>query len=210
MDVYLSPSCMIDYYTFYVQGLYDLFGGKSVRFSAAKFPLFKHGYMTLVFEDSASSHAFKVIIDAFDKPSYANNIGWCDVYAKVNVDPENIPEEHAAKILPIGPSFSTKVWTTAQALVYAGANFFRTRGRINQRRRFLAAYLRPGRYRLPESAYQPEASSRDSIFFAGTLWDNADLTNQRRAAFIETCRSIPSLHFEGGFAPPYSKRKQVR
>jgi glycosyltransferase involved in cell wall biosynthesis len=54
---------------------------------------------------------------------------------------------------------------------------------------------------LAEAAYTPDTSNPNYIFFLSSIWAREMQCNQYRAHFIEVCRSLDDLQFEGGFAP---------
>jgi glycosyltransferase involved in cell wall biosynthesis len=134
---------------------------------------------------------------------------WCDVYAKVNVDP-NIQLEDHRKLLPIGPSCAIKNYGLSETLI----NMTRTTVMITSayddlRKRFgkywprehLANHWRQYKHRLPLSVYHPGQSQRDYVFFVGSVWKREAQTNSYRALFMDLCPRTPGLKFEGGFPP---------
>jgi glycosyltransferase involved in cell wall biosynthesis len=74
--------------------------------------------------------------------------------------------------------------------------------RIPNCKEYLANYRRQYKYRLPESSYYPTPSNQSGyIFHSSSLWKNDPVTNSNRALFIDVCRSLPEVTFEGGFGP---------
>jgi len=149
-----------------------------------------------------SVHPVKVFIDASDPPSLVQEgVEWGDVYAKINVDYNEIPDTAKHKVLPIGPSFGIKIWNLPQSLLLALVRYLKFGDSIENPREHFAGYYRQWRYRLPESLFIPGRSRNDYIFFAGSLWKREPETNTYRANFIRVCSSLEGIKFEGGFAP---------
>lgn len=187
------------YYSFYLEGLHSVFKKKQITFSVEGFPRFGHHCLALIVEDQPQK---KLYISASDGPGFSQDgLDWCDLYAKINIDPDNLPDQHREKIMPIGPSYGVMVWSWFAALWHSVRNYQRCKSGIQDRRNHFANYWRQVRYRLPIDAYQPAPSQRDYIFFAASLWKQETELNLCRARFIETCRTLPGIAFEGGFAP---------
>ncbi len=88
------------YYSFYIEGLCEIFGTKSLRYDTrGDWPLVPH---SLCFEMDGK----RIYISAEDSSTFnSDGLQWADVYAKVNIDPNVVPEHHQEKVLPIGPKF---------------------------------------------------------------------------------------------------------
>lgn len=213
----VHPSFDALYYSFYIEGLRRYLLDRrrqgahapTWHFSSRGFPELGHHCLALRIEprdDQQPEH--KLYISAGDGPGLnLDALAWCDVYAKVNLDPEQIPETarrdgSAAKLLAIGPSFPVRVWNPVGAAWQALRTVLHGAHRnAASPREHLANYWRQWRYRLPETAYAARPGDPDYVFFTSTLWKKQTHTNELRAAFIRACRSIEGLHFEGGFAP---------
>lgn len=69
----------------------------------------------------------------------------------------------------------------------------------------LGKYKRQYFLRLPLNAYSPHKVETNYIFHVSTLWqsnvwvNNDESVNKLRAMFMDTCKSIKSINFEGGF-----------
>ena len=156
----------------------------------------------------------RVYIDAGDWSRYNEEaLEWCDIYAKVNIDPDSIPREYASKIVAIGPSFGIRLWRPPSALWHAMTTYLlcwlcMDRYIIERPRLHFGGYWRQFRYRLPEHVYKPDVPSSDYIFFASTLWSESEINNYR-ALFIEACQSLAGIQFEGGFVRPRSKTRHI-
>jgi glycosyltransferase involved in cell wall biosynthesis len=193
------------YYSFYIEGLRDVFGARNLRYDTrGDWPLAPH---SLCFEVDGK----RIYLSAGDGPGFnPEGLLWADVYAKVNIDPNALPERHHEKIMPIGPSFGIHNYGLAGTLIrMARTSAMITAAYGDVRKRFLdywprehfANHWRQYKHRLPLSVYQPTPSERDYVFFVGSLWKRETQTNEYRARFMEVCRRTPGLRFEGGFPP---------
>jgi glycosyltransferase involved in cell wall biosynthesis len=193
------------YYSFYIEGLRQIFGRQNLGYYAdSKWPLVPH---SLCFEVDGK----RIYISAEDGSGFNSDaLQWCDVYAKVNIDPNVQPEDHR-KVLPIGPSFAINNDGFSQTLmnmVHTTAMITSSYDNLRQRlgkkywpREHLANHWRQYKHRLPLSVYQPGKSQRDYVFFVGSVWKREAQTNSYRATFMDICRGTPGLRFEGGFPP---------
>jgi glycosyltransferase involved in cell wall biosynthesis len=193
------------YYSFYIEGLCEIFGTKSLHYDTrGDWPLVPH---SLCFEMDGK----RIYISAEDSSTFnPDGLQWADVYAKVNIDPNVAPEHHQQKVLPIGPSFGVKNYGLGKTLTHmARTTIMITSSYDNLRKRFgkywprehVANHWRQFKHRLPLSVYHPAPSQRDYVFFVGSVWKREAQTNEYRALFMDVCRSIPGLRFEGGFPP---------
>jgi glycosyltransferase involved in cell wall biosynthesis len=67
----------------------------------------------------------------------------------------------------------------------------------------LANYRGQCKFRLPVKDFAPGTSLDTYIFFSSTIWneEQAPGTNQRRTLFLDVCKSLKQIDFEGGFSP---------
>lgn len=182
------------YYTYYLQGLFDVFGRQAVRFTLADFPpVYEHGLCVTLLEPQT-----KVFMSASDGMGVNQLLyDWCDVYAKINVPLSSTLE----KILPIGPSFGLRCWSRSSTVVNALKNYAATYRIAKPDLKEHFGHYR-AQYRRPlESAYVPGRARSDYVFYASSLWKKEPLTNKYRAAFVETVQAFSDIEFEGGFAP---------
>ena len=204
--VYIYAGCDVLYGSYYIEGLRQYFGRHSIRFSRKKFPSFKQNTFALLIP--AEQGIKKVLIDYYDSPGIDQaGFDWCDIYAKVNLQAEDF-EDPAwdRKLLAIGPGFGIRIWNAPGTLFSALSNFIRSGKIVRHQKKFFISYLQ--QYRRPTiKTYQKSPSDKQYIFSLNTLWKKSPQTNLLRAMFIRACRQIPSLTFEGGFAP--RKRKDV-
>jgi hypothetical protein len=198
MKIRVYPTFRAEYYSFYLQGLTEVFGAGALHYSCEGFPQLPQHCLALIFE----AQQCKVYIDARDAGTLIDEgLAWCDIYAKINVDPETLSHPQAAKIMPIGPNCGSQLCGPIPAAWHVLRNYLAGRLHLEEPREFFASWRRQYKYRLPESAYTPEPSSPDYVFFSSSIWKEESQCNQYRANFIEACRSFSWLTFEGGFAP---------
>lgn len=64
----------------------------------------------------------KIFVDTGDKNDVSENLHkWCDVYAKINLDPK---DTSLPKILAIGPSFGVQIWNPIITLFLCLKHYF--------------------------------------------------------------------------------------
>ena len=201
----IDPLFNAFYYSFYIEGLREIFGTQNLRYDThVEWPLVPH---SLCFEVEGK----RVYISAEDGSGFNSEaLQWCDVYAKVNIDPNVQPEHHHEKIFPIGPSFGVRNYGLANTLIHmtrtttmVWTSYHNLRKRFGRYwpREHIANHWRQYKHRLPLSVYRPAPSERDYVFFVGSVWKREAQTNEYRALFMDVCRSTPGLRFEGGFPP---------
>lgn len=209
----LYPGFNALYYSFYLEGLRQVFGLRSATWTTRGFPRF--GHHCLAFElEMGAARPLRVYISASDGPGInARGLEWCDVYAKANLasDVDETlggqapPLELRERLLATGPSFPVRIWSPPAAAWWAAVSFARCRGQVERPREHFANYRRQYKYRLPLTAYEetyPLPEPREPyVFSASRLWQRESETNRFRANFIRACRSLPGLSFEGGFIP---------
>lgn len=196
--VYIDPSCDILYSSFYIQGLYEIFGKKNVKFSSHNFKQFQHNNHFLAFILECNLIQYKMIIDFTDVNRINEKaLQWSHIYGKVNLDSSAISSN---KVIPIGPSFGVKLFSLVDTFRYALSNLYNSKSRIKNKRRFLSDYK--NQFIRPKlSDYEYKNSQTDYIFFMSSLWIKELRTNRFRANFIVTCKQNKNIRFEGGFAP---------
>jgi hypothetical protein len=198
MNVFIDPSCDIHYASYYVYGLYALYGKKKVKFSSNYFKDFKHDNHSFAFVMVEGTNVKKIIIDFTDSSLMdATALDWCDVYGKINLEASQL---HLEKVVAIGPSFGIQIFGFTATLWYAISNMLKAYHRIPNKRKFLSDYK--AQWKRPQlSDYKFQASSGSFVFFMASLWKQEPETNRYRAHFIKCCREEQRLTFEGGFAP---------
>ncbi|MDP2452521.1 MULTISPECIES: hypothetical protein [unclassified Kaistella] len=211
-QVYLDPSSNIIYSSYYIKGLYEVFGKNNVTFSSHYFQELDKkneawsydSYMALVIKNRET--LCKIIIDfGDDSPIRENAYRWCDLYAKVNINPEKLPEQFKTKILSISPGFGIKMWTSIEALYHSFFNLLKLRFSPQvSLKNYFRSYLSQIKQLRIEDFTRPttaELPNRDYVFFVSSLWPHPNCitgTNRYRKMYIESCRK-QAIDFEGGF-----------
>lgn len=198
MKVYIDASCDIQYSSYYIYGLYELYGKTNVKFSSKYFKGFKHDNHFFAFVVQDSSGIKKVVVDFTDSSIIDQNaLNWCTIYGKINLEES---QRGIEKVIPIGPSFGIRIFNLVETLWYAFTNLFKSYHRTPKLRKFLSDYK--AQYKRPQfSDYHYKQPKTNYVFFMASLWKQEDQTNRFRAHFIHSCKSITQLTFEGGFAP---------
>lgn len=182
-------------YSPYILGLRSVFGPSRVHYGAGVAPDFE-GRLSFV---TSGPPVRRIVICAEDSADiHMDALRWCDLYAKVNVDPSRVPAESAMKIIPIGPSLGIRIHSLFPTVYHAVRSFD---AHCPNAREHFANYYRQFACRLEERRYVPGKSDKGYVYFSGTIWKNDTATNEARALFIMACKAIPSLRFEGGFRP---------
>lgn len=210
--VYIDPASNIIYSSYYIKGLYELFGRKNVNFSTNYFGgLNKRNdaysydaYMALVMiYDGITS---KVIIDfGDDYPIRENAYQWCDIYAKINYDPKRTASHFKEKIHSIPPSFGIKIWNSFEALSFSISNLIKLKFQLQlPLLSYFRSYLSQFKQLTLENFTVKNSTPHQEdnfVFFVSSLWPHANCitgTNVYRKSFIESCLKN-QVSFEGGF-----------
>jgi hypothetical protein len=198
----IDPACDALYTQYYLQGAIMLSPQLRVIFDGAPFTAFKHtrDYVPMTLENKRGE-VRKIVIDfgdtrTFRKPLYE----WADVYAKVNLT----PEDHKAfeKMLPLGPaSLGIRVHSKWGMPWVALRNFLKARKRIPSAAEFFSSYKASLRRLTYDGYQQPMQSEKDYVHFVSTLWKDDKVANDNRVHFMDAVKRVGGLNFEGGFAP---------
>lgn len=198
MKVFIDPAADIHYASFYVFGLFEVFGKKNVSFSSKYFKKFQHNNHFFAFVIKDKKGIKKIIVDFTDSSALnLEALDWCDVYGKINLA---FDEENHHKIIAIGPSFGIQIFNLFETIHLALTNYVKAKARIKNVRRFFSDYK--SQYLRPKlKDYNDAVSRKNYVFYFSSLWKNEPETNRNRAHFIESCKQNPNVIFEGGFAP---------
>ena len=209
--IYINPRCSILFSSYYILGLYEIYGKENVKFSAKYFKdlhqprsqrSFDH-YMSFILIQNDNRKRF--VVDYDDKHDIdASAHEWCDVYAKINYNKALTLEKYYDKIVPIPPSFGVRIWSKFETLTYFVNNWinsgFRSLVSLSVLYDdYLAQYNRAG-----IGAYTPVSYNSKNghyVFMIGRLWGHQNCiekTNPIRRSFVEACKSL-NVNFEGGF-----------
>lgn len=191
----LHPGFNVLYYGFYIEGLRRVFGVNVFRLSRHKFP--DVGEWQLAFIAGGR----KVVIAAEDSPVFVPALlDWCDIYAKVNIDADALPDEYRNKILSIAPSFGVRIAPVGlffQSVIHSPELWHHPAMLVRRLRQYAGQY----RYRLPLHAHSPAQADDAYLFFIASIWKREqEGANRARAAYIEAVRASGIPH-TAGFAP---------
>ena len=189
------------YHAYYLRGLADTYGFANLHFVCKGFPRFAR--TGLAFE--MINPPLRVYIDAddfdgLDKPA----LQWCDIYGKVNVNPNIISANDRDKVVPLGPSFGIRERKLLRVFPLAQIGTLVYRGGERSTYTLLKRWWWMLNRRLPIRTYKNSTTSQNNyIFLASSVWAPADNCNLYRARFVEVASNKTSIKFEGGFVPPY-------
>lgn len=204
MHILIDPKANVDYTAFYVSGLYDLFGKSNISFSKRPFEaLHPNRGLKFVLVDGRITRRF--VIDWSDDPSVEQiDYNWCDCYGKINFNTNLTPSTYHGKIVSLVPSFGIRLWSPFESAYYGLTNLLKVGRAAGKVKKFLGAYYKQIR-QVPLSDYVPQTVGSSYVYSLNTLWnsnewiDNDATVNRYRANFMNVCRSMPGLQFEGGF-----------
>jgi hypothetical protein len=203
----VHPAFDARYYGRYVAGLGRVLGPSRVRFSARGFPVFGSDCLAVRLMASDGRSERKVYLHSNDHPELDEvGLEWCDAFGKVNLDPSLVPPPARRKVFALGPTFAIRVWGPGAAEARGFANFLLSGRSRPPLRRHMASYRGQYASRFPESDYRPHESDGGYVFFNAALWEREPEANALRARFIDACRAVPGLRFEGGLSPRKSAR----
>ena len=213
--VVIDSLCNPIYSSFYIIGLYELFGEKNVCFSSEPFIGLTKRSLNLNFVIYEKGTTKKISIDYNDSNVLSDTelYSWCDIYGKVNTNWEVTPKKQYSKIVSLAPSFGIRIWSIYKTLFHAFKNIdvLSFKFNVSMYRKHLGKYRRMF-VRCPYNRYTLNNDvSVNYIFHLSTLWysnnynKNDEEVNARRARFIRVCKLMP-LTFEGGFASQGSHR----
>ena len=205
MKIIIDPEDDIQYMSFYIKGLYDLFGKDSVSFVFHAFdelPIEERHTRTMrmiIKNNTAEKH---YVIDTND--SYKVNealYNWSDVYGSVNANFSKTPDNLQKKLVSLCPSFAVEYTTPWNAWLQAIHGVAKTH---RNKRKYLGCWKRMLLRPRLEDYFYSEPNER-YVFHLSTLWQsdewnrNDQGVNLRRAYFIRACKELNSiLSFEGG------------
>lgn len=209
--VYVDPACNINYCSFFIKGLWDVFGKKNVVFTSK-------GFDNLYYTTDSHNLAFiidgrKYVIDCADSNSlfYECFLEWADVYGKVNYLHDSLPEKWRYKIKSVGANFGMGYFGSNKwsALAWCLRNYIKCYHRLKYGfRGFLSPYL--WLYKRAGIRWEPEKSNVGSktIFMVSRYWRGQPWVNEARIAFIRACRRLEKeglIKFIGGMVPDYEE-----
>ena len=181
---------------YYVEGLRACFGAQQVCYGHLTRETFERA--GVAFE--VRTPGLRAYIDPTDEDGYDEAaLAWCDVYAKVNMNPLRPPARDAHKVIPAGPGFGVRAWSAGGALSLLLRDGGRWWGREPARTAMWGRHFA----RAPLAAYVPRPCESAFVFFVTSVWAPEDACNGIRSEFIQAAREVPGIRFEGGFAPAF-------
>ncbi|GAB6011191.1 glycosyltransferase [Viscerimonas tarda] len=208
MKVFIDPRSTINYSSYYIRGLYDVFGKRHVAFSSRFFNELEEIDMLMAFVITDKDATRKIIIDYRDQHDVIEQAyEWSDVYAKININ-LSTPHYGSNKLINIAPSFSIKIWNPVELCFQLVSNFLKAK--IWKHTHSANIHLRPQRWirnylsllkRQPLQSYTNHtASDRGNyVFFVSTFWAGENATNLFRQHYILSCARNDKINFDGGF-----------
>lgn len=205
--VYVDPACNINYSSFYLTGLRQIYGRRNVVFTSR---FFKGLHYT------TDCHIMAFVIDgkkyAIDyadsnKLFFDDFLEWADVYGKVNYKRSCLPAAFSAKIVHVGANFGIACYGTTrfQALMWCIWHYALCRKRLNYP---FSSFLSPYLWVCKRSMWQNPSLSFDPkyIFMISRYWNGQDEVNRSRINFIRACKRLDQegvVHFTGGMVPDH-------
>lgn len=182
---------------YYVCGLRERFEAASIAFAA----LAPSGFERRGVAFEVRSPALRAYIDPGDDDGFDEAaLRWCDVYAKVSLNPERPAPFDRDKVMAAGPGFGVRAWSSFGALDLLCRDLAAGPAARCEPSRF--AMWRAHFERLGLDAYRPRPSDDKYVFSLSSTWAPEDACNRERAEFVRAARAVPGVRFEGGFAPP--------
>ncbi len=196
MKIYIYALTDVYYYSYYIQGFYDIFGKKNITFTTKNFPKLGIKSCAVIIQDGQKFR--RIIIDAYDSDSVNKEwLDWCDIYGKVNLRSD---KSYPKNIVNIGPSFGIRIWGLIPTIQKCIFNYYKGRKQITNKREFVALYWRQYNRTRLEEYFKNTSVRQDYIFFISSIWAKEKRTNCARYRFVKTCVNLPNIIFEGGFA----------
>ena len=203
--VIIDPRCRINYASYYIEGLRQLFGTKMIVFKC----------MHDVVEEPRNGVAVKFICDSIEKRVFIDfwdgrginefMYQWADVYGKVNLSPD---DARLDKVVPLGPNFGICLWHPLATMIKCVKMYMLIkRDSVVKFKTPLSLFLRDYAYmfvRRKKYGYYHRFTTEEQkgyAFSLNTLWWGGsmfDTTNQYRCDFIRLCKKYMNV-FEGGF-----------
>lgn len=215
--VYIDPKTDVNYSGFYILGLYELYGRKNVFFSSKYFKELSIN-SSLRFTLVSGNEVRRYVVDWADLTTIdLVDYEWCHIYGKVNYNKSALAGLISDKVVRLPPGFGIKVWPYYKNFYFSIVNLFKVLLSDDSVtiKRFISKYFKVNR-QLYISAYKPTQIFHNYIYSLNTLWqsnewiDNDSSVNYYRANFIEACKSIESIEFEGGFVQSSLKNLHPR
>ena len=207
--IIIHPYYDAEWCCYFIKGLIDLYGFNNISFSKKGFPdvpdrsgAGESSFLYFILDSDAGKIKFSV--DAMDTFEFDDmTLEWCDVYAKVNTDPDFMPEKYAYKVTPSAPHFPIRIGNYFQIAQFAFRTFeFSLNSYVGH---FKKHIYRQIKYGLDIDKIKPVPSRKNYVYMSSSFWKNNIDTNESRINFMHAAKSIPWITFEGGFIPRIDK-----
>ncbi len=204
MKVLIDAACNINYASFYIVGLRELFGRGNVKFCDQPFKGLRYNADTHNLAFAAGGRKYVIDFADSNKLFYEPFLEWADCYGKVNYRKDCLPSAYQNKIIPVGANFGMACYGHAKyaAVLWCLWHYSLIRKRLNYGfGAFLSPYLWV--YKRPEFELSPFVDSK-SIFFVARYWHGQEHVNNARIAFVRACRRLDAegvISFRGGLVP---------
>jgi hypothetical protein len=235
VKVLIDPNSHIQYGSYYIKGLMDAFGRRNIKFTRKPFVGLGPVGWNIRFILKQEGKNIKVFIHT-DDPYHIdmNNYNWCDIYGNVNANFEHYPKKDYPKQVSLVPSFGIRIFSLFDTIYFSITNLLKgfkdilnnSSYNINTKKfeqsgfknviRHVLNYLKNYFKRIPLEYYYNQAKIKSNyIFFLSTLWysndsnKNDEGVNRRRANFIEACKEIKNISFEGGLLANSSSSSEL-
>ena len=202
--VLIDPACNFLYSSFYIRGLLDLFGKRSVCFSSIPFAGLTYTSHTHIFAFVINGKKYAIDFADSNQIFYDEFLHWADIYAKVNYNSKYIPTAYAQKIVRCGCNYGMAIYSSKWiAALVALRTWLLCHQRITfTYTQYLSRYLMS--VKRQEISLSENTERNNYIFFVSTLWKGQDKCNQARINFIRACHNLQAeglITFEGGLVP---------
>lgn len=200
---------VFDYRTILAYGAYYYYGFKSVYGNIVSYGLtdvsisnheeYRKGCAVIIIYDNGKKK--RIFIDTNDNDGISiKYYDWCDIYAKINLNPA---DRNKTKVIAIGPSFGIQIWSPFNTMLKCIKNYVCWNGSYKESLRlYLKDYAYTFYRRLPYEKYNIKChEERNYMFTLSTLWYDErtfNTTNKLRGHFARACKD-EFEHFEGGF-----------
>lgn len=206
--IIIDPRSRINYASYYIKGFASVYGWGKVVFDLVEVPEignqqdYYRGCTALI--EGSEGEIYRVFIDSHDSNTIHEGFyEWADVYAKINVRPEDAGRE---KLLVIGPGFGIRLWNPVKTMLIGVRNLLKCKFSAHfpfSAKTYLLDYAYTFVRRNDISVYAATdiAESKDYVFALSTLWYDAQTystTNRFRGTFAKVCKKLYPV-FEGGF-----------
>jgi hypothetical protein len=202
--IFVYPPFNARYYAHHVQALKSVVPPGTVKFTTRGFPRFGPNCLAIRI---GSGRGRRIYIHSDDMPDLdPAGLAWCDVFGKVNLDPNRVPAGAEDKVVCMGPIFPYRFSGPVTLAAWALTTYLEGWRDSEPLRRHISLYRGLYTFRSPVENYSPRPSEKDYIFFIASIWEREPEGNAVRSRFIEACRSLPQITFEGGLSPRDSAR----